>query len=70
VVDSSTLQLGLPLPAHYQLTGFRVIKARSYLGVEQYPTESNGYVTILDFNDDPPGGATWYSVQLTFAPAN
>lgn len=67
-VDSSTLMLGLPLPAQYQLTGYKVIRARSSLGVYQYPSAGNGYTTIIDFNDDPPGGATWYTVQLTLAP--
>jgi hypothetical protein len=68
--DSSTFLLGLPLPEQYQVTDVKVIRARYSLTVYQYPDAGNGYTTILDFNDDPPGGATWYKVQLTFAPLN
>lgn len=67
-VDSSILPLGMPLPSEYQLTDFQVQQGRSSLTVYQYPSLSNDYTTILDFNDDLWGGADWYAAQLTFAP--
>lgn len=69
-VDSSSFALVVPLPAQYQLTGFKVIRARDSASVYQYPDLDNQYTTIIDFNDDPGGGADWYTVTLTFAPAS
>ncbi|MGA8150060.1 MAG: hypothetical protein WB952_03865 [Terriglobales bacterium] len=67
-MDSSSFVLGEPLPSQYQLTGFKVIRARYSVRVYQYPSADNEYTTIIDFNDDPSGGADWYTVKLTFAP--
>jgi hypothetical protein len=66
--DSSMLPLAIPLPSQYQLTDLEVIQGRHSLTVYQYPGVSNDYTCVLDFNDDPWGGADWYAVQLTFAP--
>jgi len=68
-INSSDFLLGLRLVPKYQLTGMEVIRARSSVSVYQYPGPDNAYKTIIDFNDDPPSGADWYIVKLTFAPA-
>lgn len=64
--NSSPYYFGLPLPEHYALTNIQVLQARESITVQQYPSADNGYVTIIDFNDDYWGGADWYAVQLTF----
>ena len=66
-VDSSLLMMGLTLPHKYQLKDFKVIRARGSATLYQAPGEENNYVTMIDFNDDPEGGADWYQVKLTFA---
>jgi hypothetical protein len=68
-VDSSELLMGLRLPPKYQVTDIQVIQARESISVYQYPAADNQYTTIIDFNDDGWGGADWYQVKLTFAPA-
>ena len=32
--------------------------------VVQIPTSKNGYETIIEFDDRPPGGSDWYSIEL------
>jgi hypothetical protein len=41
------------------------ISARDSLTIYQLPTASNNYALILDFNDDPSSGATWYDALIT-----
>src|SRR5579872_1091445 len=43
------------------------IAARSSLTIAQLPSPSNDFTTILDFNDDPVGGADWYEALLTIS---
>jgi len=67
--DSSTFKPEFPLPSQYALTDLTVTKAPSggAVRVYQYPSADNGYTTIIDFDDNPLGGAHWYQVRLTFA---
>ena len=44
-----------------------VITARDSLTIAQLPTASNDFTTLLEFNDDPSGGAAWYEGLLTYA---
>ena len=32
--------------------------------VVQIPTSQNDYETIIEFDDRPPGGSGWYSIEL------
>ncbi|TET37857.1 MAG: hypothetical protein E3J65_06045 [Dehalococcoidia bacterium] len=41
-----------------------IIRARHSLSIAQYPSVDNDYTLIVDFNDNPPGGAAWYECQL------
>jgi hypothetical protein len=41
-----------------------IIQARHSLSIEQYPSDDNDYELIIDFDDNPPGGADWYECEL------
>jgi hypothetical protein len=43
-----------------------VIAARNAADVIQFPAADNGYTTIVELNDDPPGSADWYDLLLTY----
>jgi len=43
-----------------------VEQARYSLTLVQHPSSSNGYTTIVEFNDNPPGGDDLYRAKLTF----
>ena len=43
-----------------------VINARDSMSIVQMPSASNGFTTLLEFNDDPSAGAAWYEGLLTF----
>jgi len=63
--DSSIYEnLSPPLPESDMEIELRVIQARHLLSIAQYPTAENDYTLILDFNDNPPGGADWYECEL------
>jgi PKD repeat protein len=51
-----------------QLTSFTmtVIEARYEMNLIQTPDATNGYTTIVEFDDDPIGGADYYEVLLTY----
>jgi hypothetical protein len=42
-----------------------VVSARDRLSVNVLPSAANGYAFILDFNDNPSGGAAWYEARIT-----
>jgi len=41
------------------------LAARHALSIVQEPTRANGYTLITEFDDNPPGGPTWYEARLT-----
>jgi len=43
----------------------RVIQARHSISIAQHPSIDNDYTLIVDFNDNPLGGADWYECELT-----
>ena len=69
-VDSSEFRFASPLPSQYQLTKLSVTQAPGggSVSVYQSPDPDNGYITIVDFNDDPLGGPHFYTAVLAFAP--
>jgi hypothetical protein len=44
-----------------------VIDGRSIVDVVQLPTADNDFTTILEINDNGPGGSAFYQAQLTFS---
>lgn len=42
------------------------VQARSSLWMVQAPNAGNSYTTIIEFNDNGPGGAAWYEARLTY----
>jgi len=53
------------LPDTTMTVDLDVIQARYSLSIYQLPTQANNWALILDFNDDPPGGADWYEGKVT-----
>lgn len=43
-----------------------VLQARYSAWMVQSPSADNDWTTIIEFDDNPPGGADWYSVRLTY----
>ncbi|HEV8113123.1 MAG TPA: hypothetical protein VGR31_10135 [Planctomycetota bacterium] len=41
-----------------------LIQSRNSSSIVEYPSAANGYRVVIEFDDDPPGGADWYEVEL------
>lgn len=52
------------LPSQDMDVQFTALQARSSLTMLQYPSSTNNYTIMLDFNDDPVGSDAWYTAQL------
>lgn len=53
------------LPQRNMTIQLSVIEGRHSVSIAQYPTASNDYTVIIDFDNDPVGGASWYECELT-----
>lgn len=42
-----------------------VIEGRHSISIYQHPAAGNAYTLIIDFNNNPMGGASWYECELT-----
>ena len=63
-------ELTPPLPADKdQPITLNPITARGSVSMVEYPTASNGFALLVEFNDDALGGAAWYDVSLSFGRA-
>jgi hypothetical protein len=60
--------LNLPLAAVDQIVSFTPIAVRWDAFISQQPSAANAYTLIVDFNDNPPGGADYYTVRLDYTP--
>jgi hypothetical protein len=67
--SSDVLTLSPAIPATSAVS-LKVIFARSALYWIQVPDAGNGYKTIIEFNDNEPGGADWYEAKLTYTGSN
>jgi len=67
-VSSIFSSLSPSIPLQDMTVSLEVVAARNSLTLVQLPDAGNGYTTILDYNDDPPGGPDWYEAKLTFTP--
>ena len=64
--DSSTFS-GVPqLPTRPETVELTIVQARWSASIVQQPDAANDYTLVLEFNDDPPAGADWYEVALTY----
>jgi hypothetical protein len=61
--DLLTLIPAIPATSDVSL---EAISARSALYWIQKPDAGNGYKTIIEFNDNGPGGAAWYEAKLSY----
>lgn len=67
--ESSKLDLslaGVQLPNNPELLELQLVDVRDSATVIQAPSSANGYLTILELNDNPSGGATVYDVVAVF----
>jgi len=66
-VDSSnttlTITPGVPATDNFTLTA---LEARYSLWTVQAPDAGNSYTTVIEFNDNSPGGAAWYGARLDY----
>lgn len=53
-----------------QTVALNIIQARQSVTIIQQPSAGNSYTLIVEFNDNIPGGAAWYIIELDFAAAN
>ncbi len=64
--DSSTFKGTPPLAAKPQAVELSVVQARNTVFIVQHPDQSNNHTLIVEFDDNPPGGADWYRIALTY----
>jgi hypothetical protein len=55
-----------PLGARDQTVALQIVAARGSIVVTQQPASTNGYTLRVELSD-PPGGADWYELVLTYA---
>jgi hypothetical protein len=53
-----------PLPSQDMTVVLREIQVRQEVSVIQQPSAANDYTLIIEFNDNQPGGAAWYTVEF------
>jgi hypothetical protein len=54
------------LSASEQTVNLNVIQARDSVSIVQQPSLINNYTLIVEFDDNGPGGAAWYIIELDF----
>jgi hypothetical protein len=57
------------LSAVTQPVALNIIQARQSVTIIQQPSAGNSYTLIVEFNDNIPGGAAWYIIELNFPDA-
>ena len=53
------------LPQRNMTIQLSIIEGRHAVSIAQYPTADNDYTVIIDFDNDPVGGSSWYECELT-----
>lgn len=56
-----------PLPASALPVGLNILQARADVSIVQQPSAGNDFELIVEFNDNGPGGADWYIIELQTA---
>jgi len=59
--------LAVSLPREEQTLALSNVTARSSTSIIQAPTAENQYTTIIEFDDNAPGGHDWYEITLTYS---
>jgi hypothetical protein len=63
--DSDTFNgVNPPLPSEDMTVVLREIEVRQEVSIIQQPSAGNDYTLIIEFNDNEPGGADWYTVEF------
>ncbi len=63
--NSEPIGLGKgPFGSHCDPVVLSIVQARGPMQIIQQPTTANGLTTIIEFNDNQPLGAAWYTVRL------
>lgn len=57
-----------PLPADGSLWQIDKLFGRGSASIVEQPTSSNGFGLVVEFNDNPQGGSTFYGIQLSRGP--
>jgi hypothetical protein len=52
------------LPKEEVEVELKIIQARHSISIAEHPSIDNDYTLIIDFDNDPVGGATWYECEL------
>ncbi|MBK7878647.1 MAG: hypothetical protein IPJ77_23565 [Planctomycetes bacterium] len=65
---SSDLFTGLvpSLPASNFSIALHVVQSRGATMIAEYPSVTNGWRVVIEFDDGSPGGADWYEVDVVF----
>jgi probable HAF family extracellular repeat protein len=58
--------LNAPLAAVEQTVTLTAKRARGSATIIQQPSEGNGYMLVVDFNDNSSSGADWYEISLEY----
>jgi hypothetical protein len=66
--DYSSIFIGLDaaLPDFEQSLVLDPIQVRSGVSIVQQPSAVNDFTAIVEFNDNPPGGATTYDLKIGY----
>ncbi|MCC6406949.1 MAG: hypothetical protein IT453_07275 [Planctomycetes bacterium] len=65
--SSTFVGLAHALPDHDFAPGLIVYDARGPAGIVEFPSAANGWSVVIEFDDNAPGGAYWYDVELDFS---
>jgi len=62
----SDIKSGLPqtIPDTERIASIIPIAVRGTCSIIEHPNAANGYRVVVEFNDNPTGGAAWYEVEL------
>jgi len=59
-------QLSPPLGVDGSPISVAIISARGSVTIVQQPSQNNGFAAIVEFDDNPPGGAAWYEISIFY----
>jgi len=60
-----SLPLGIGVTFATNEVVMAIVDARAGVQIFQQPDPTNGFTLIVEFNDDPVGGAAWYEIVLS-----
>lgn len=57
-----------PLPTDDAFWQIDKLFGRGSVSIVEQPTSTNGFALVVEFNDNPQGGSTFYGIQLSRSP--